>query len=59
MTKGKRGVVPSDHPEDKKSRGFSEAGIPSKDAPLFFENTKGSDNIGKGTNETGPVNVRK
>lgn len=52
-------VVPYTHKEDKRSKGFSEQGIPAKDAPKFFEDTKAQDTLSKGSGKTGPVELRE
>ena len=54
-----KGTVPSNQPEDKKAQGFSQSGIPEKDAQKWITPEGVKDTLGKGTNETGPVNVRK
>lgn len=55
--KGK-GVVPCDHTEDAQAQGFSSKGIPSQEGASPGD-TLAKDSIGKGTNETGSVNIRK
>lgn len=56
-SKGK-GVVPCDHPEDKQAQGFSSKGIPSQEGAAP-STEKAQDMLGKGTGETGSVNLRK
>jgi len=53
------GTVPKTNPEDKRAQGFSEVGIREVEAQTWHTNEGIKDDIGRGTNETGPVSVRK
>ena len=59
MKSGKGSIVPKSHSQDKRSQGFSNSGIPSKDNDKFQEGLA-QDQMGSSKGgATGPQNVRK